>query len=417
MKMDSLMNWMTNVFAPKVNKISRNPWLASVQESILTAMPFVFIGSFATVFSVFKESFDWLPDLSNISNFSFGLFSLFLAYLIPYSLMEKKKHQKIKKQSGLAGLAFFLIIVQPIFTDDGSISIVFANLGTGGMIASLIAGLFVGFVMNLFTKISFFKEDTTIPDFITIWFDTLIPITILLLIGSFLAFNLDLNIFDLIYQLFTPFLSIGQSFWGFVLLNFIGYSFLYTFGISTWVIYPITSAICLQGMGDNIALVAAGQAAEFIHTSETTNLFLIGGGGCTLALNIMMLFAKSKRLRIVSRAALIPSLCNINEPLIFGAPVSFNPLLMVPMWIMGLIGPAITYIVLQIGLVPIPSAVFSLWYIPSPIVGYFVTGSISGAILVLVLFAISWVVFYPFYKAYDKQELLLENEGDVDGRE
>ena len=401
--MKRFMDWMTDVFAPKMNRLARNPWLASVQEAILAAMPVILIGSFATLFNILRDFIPQMPDISLLSSFSFGLLSVFLAYLIPSIVMEKKKHKRTAKQAGMAGIAFFLMIVYPTFDDAGNIQIVFSNLGTGGMIASLVAGLFVGAVMNQFAKHSFFNEDRALPDFITVWFDTLIPITLCLVIGWVLTFQLHINIFDIIYQIFTPFISIGQSFWGFVLLNFIGYSFLYTFGISTWVIYPITSAICLQGMGDNIAMVAAGEAAQFIHTSETTNLFLLGGGGCTHALGIMMLFAKSKKLKIIGRSTIVPSLCNINEPLVFGAPIAFNPLLMVPMWIIGLVGPAVVYLALDMGLVPIPAQTMGFWYLPSPIVGYLVTQSISGVILVLVVFALSWTIYYPFFKVYDKQ--------------
>lgn len=402
--MKKFMDWMTNVFAPKMNKIARNPWIAAVQESILTAMPVILIGSFATVFNILRDFIPQIPDISMISNFSFGLLALFLAYLIPATIMEKKKHRKTAKQAGMAGLAFFLMIVYPSFDDAGNINILFSNLGTGGMIASLIAGLFVGAVMNQFAKHSFFGEDSSLPDFITVWFDTLIPITLILIIGWLFTFVWEISIFNIIYEIFKPFISIGQSFWGFVLLNFIGYTFLYTFGISTWVIYPITSAICLQGIGDNMALVAAGNAPININTGEVANLFALGGGGCTLALAIMILFlAKSKKLKVIGKSTIVPSLCNINEPLVFGAPIAFNPLLMVPMWIVGFIIPVVTYLALSSGLVPIPAEPFNFWYIPSPIVGYMVTKSFAGVLLVLVNFAISWVIYYPFFKVYDKQ--------------
>ena len=378
--------------------------VAAVQESILTAMPVILIGSFATVFNILRDFIPQIPDISMISNFSFGLLALFLAYLIPATIMEKKKHRKTAKQAGMAGLAFFLMIVYPSFDDAGNINILFSNLGTGGMIASLIAGLFVGAVMNQFAKHSFFGEDSSLPDFITVWFDTLIPITLILIIGWLFTFVWEISIFNIIYEIFKPFISIGQSFWGFVLLNFIGYTFLYTFGISTWVIYPITSAICLQGIGDNMALVAAGNAPININTGEVANLFALGGGGCTLALAIMILFlAKSKKLKVIGKSTIVPSLCNINEPLVFGAPIAFNPLLMVPMWIVGFIIPVVTYLALSSGLVPIPAEPFNFWYIPSPIVGYMVTKSFAGVLLVLVNFAISWVIYYPFFKVYDKQ--------------
>ena len=153
-----------------------------------------------------------------------------------------------------------------------------------------------------------------------------------------------------------------------------------------------------------MALVAAGKAPIYIHTGEAVNLFALGGGGTTLALAFMLLFiAKSKKLKVIGKSTIVPSICNINEPLVFGAPIAFNPILMVPMWIVGLVTPIITYLALSSGIVPIPSEPFNFWYLPSPIVGYMVTKSIAGLLLVLVNFAVSWVVYYPFFKVYDKQ--------------
>lgn len=402
--MKKFMDWMTDVFAPKMNKIARNPWIASIQESILTTMPIILIGSFATIFNILRDFIPQIPDISMISNFSFGLLSLYLAYLIPATILEKKKFKKVSKQAGLAGIAFFLMIVYPSFDEVGNIQIAFSNLGTGGMVASLVSGLFVGAVMNLFAKHSFFKEDSALPEFITVWFDTIIPITICLVVGWLFTFVLQISIFNIIYEMFRPLLTIGQSFWGFVIISFFGYGFLYSFGISTWVIYPIISAICMQGIGDNMALVAAGEAPIYIHTGEVINLFALGGGGTTLSLAFMMLFvAKSKKLKVIGKSTIVPSLCNINEPLIFGAPVAFNPILMVPMWIISFVAPAIAYLAMNSNLVPIPAELFGFFYLPSPIIGYLTTRSIMGVVLVLVIFAISWIIYYPFFKVFDKQ--------------
>ena len=62
--MKKFMDWMTNVFAPKMNKLARNPWLAAVQEAILAAMPVILIGSFATIFSILRDFIPQLPDIS-----------------------------------------------------------------------------------------------------------------------------------------------------------------------------------------------------------------------------------------------------------------------------------------------------------------------------------------------------------------
>lgn len=411
--MDRITNWMTASFAPRVNKLVRNPWIQGIQDSLLSALPFVLVGSFVTVINVFQWQ-GWLtfiPDISPISSFSFGLFSLFLSYLIPYNIMEKKRNNKTKTQAGLVGIAFFLLLTFPTMDDSGNLIIQFSALGTGGMLASLLSGIFVAFVMNLFAKLKFFKEDSALPDFITTWFETLIPILIITTVGMVLTFVLEINLFDIIYNIFSPLLGIGQTYVGYILLVFIGNCFLYTFGISTWAIFPISSLIYYQGIADNAAAVAAGMQATNIALNETMSLWAIGGGGATLALNIfMVVMARSKKLKAVGKASIVPSLMNINEPLVFGSPIAFNPILMVPFWLCGFILPSLTYLVMHLGLLSIPSEVFGFWYLPSPICGFLICG-IPGAIWTLLMLGLSGVIYYPFFKVYDNQVLLEENEG------
>ncbi|GAB2025939.1 PTS transporter subunit EIIC [Lactovum odontotermitis] len=403
--MNKFMNWMTEKFAPKVNKIAKNAWVASIQDAILTGMPMILIGSFATILSLVKSYLNWFPDFSMISQFSFGLFSVFLAYLIPNAVMKHKKHAEIAQQSGLAGLAFFFMLVFPkINAETAAITFDGNTFGTGGMIAALIAGLLVGLVMHLFTKFNFIKEDSSLPDFIAVWFNTLFPIIIILLIGWLFTFQLHINLYAGINALFEPLVHLGQSFWGLVIINFLSFSFLYSFGISSWVLAPVGYAIALSGIAANQTAHAAGQAASNIYTVEALTLIMLGGGGATLSLCIMMAFlSKSQRLRMIGKASLIPGLFNINEPLVFGAPIAFNPTLMVPFWINGLVGPILLWLVMKAHLVPIPYQPFQLWYTPVPIAGWIITKSIMGVIFVFAYFAISWFIYYPFFKTYDKQ--------------
>lgn len=401
--MKKLMKWMTEVFAPKMNKIARNPWIAAIQESILTAMPVIFIGSFATIISLIKNFVPAFPDISNVSTFSIGFLSLYLSYLVPSTIMEKKKHNKTKREAGIAGIAFFLMLVGPTFDKSGNIAFSLNNLGEGGMIASLVSGLFVGMIMNLFANHSFFKEDSALPDFVTVWFDTLIPMLLILLIGWLAVFVLKMNLFNMIYVIFNPLLKVGDTFFGFVILYFVEYTFLYTFGLSTWLLYPIESAIVMQGIGANQAAVAAGHIATRINAYGASYYFTLGGGGCTLALGLMLFFlAKSKKLKVIGKASIVPTICNINEPLVFGAPIAFNPILMVPMWIAGLFATVITYLALYFRFVPRVSTLFSFWYLPAPICTTFI-GGIPGLILFFIIFAVTWVIYYPFFKVYDKQ--------------
>jgi PTS system cellobiose-specific IIC component len=77
---------------------------------------------------------------------------------------------------------------------------------------------------------------------------------------------------------------------------------------------------------------------------------------------------------------------------------------MIAMWLQGIILPIITFIGLRSGLVPIPKSVFGLWYLPYPIPTIILTG-IRGLVLVAVLFVLSWFLWYPFYKVYEKQQV------------
>lgn len=409
------MNWMTESFAPKANKIAKNPWVASVQDAVLAGMPMIFIGSFATILSVINDLWKSFPDFSLLSTFSFGLFSLFLAYLLPESIMKHKDHKDVAKQVGLAGLSFFLLMTYPVFDRAGNLVLDINLLGTGGMLTALVSGFIVGIVMNLASKYQFFDEDSSLPDFVATWFNTLIPIIILLLFGWFLVNQLHFNMSESITTLLMPLVKLGGSFWGFTLIIFLGYAFLYSFGISSWIIYPIEAAIALPGIAENARNAAQGQEATNIFVQEVTNLVVVGGGGATLSLAIMMAFmAKSTRMKIVGRAGIIPSIFNINEPIVFGAPIVFNPLLMIPMWIMGLLGPILAWVTMKIGLVPIPEHVFNLWYLPTPILGYFSTQSFRGVIFVIIIFVISWFVYFPFFKAADNQQLEKEKHPETE---
>lgn len=90
--MKKIIDWMTNVFAPKANKITKNPWIGAIQEAMTTVMPMILVGSLVTIFAIFEEYIPGFPDIWPISSFSFGLASIFVAFFIPYLLLEKKRN-------------------------------------------------------------------------------------------------------------------------------------------------------------------------------------------------------------------------------------------------------------------------------------------------------------------------------------
>ncbi|MEH7493636.1 PTS sugar transporter subunit IIC [Neobacillus niacini] len=404
--MNTFINWMNQNFTPKMNKITRNVWVSSIQEAIMAILPLILVGSLITLISILNNYFSKMPNFSPITTFSFGLISIFIALLVPYFIMEKKKKNDRKIISGLTGVSLFLMLLVPKLTDDGGITFTLERFGGNGMFVALIVGLLVGASMYLFSKFSFFKGSSSLPDFIIIWFDTIIPITILLLFGWLFTFQMNVDLYDLILKAFEPLTMIAQSFTGFIFITFLGI-FFYSFGISPWILYPIIFPIWLEGIQANI-----DGAARNIHTMETLTAWVwIGGMGSTLPLVLMMLFlAKSSQLKAISKVTIVPSLFNINEPVIFGAPVAFNPILMIPMWLNGLIIPAITYMALNLDLVTIPERLFQLWYMPVGISSMLINSDFRGLILLAVIVVVSWLIWFPFFKVYDIQQFKKEQE-------
>lgn len=405
-EMKKFIEWMNKSFAPKMNKITRNAWVSSIQEAIMGVLPLILVGSLISLITILNDVFPSMPNFQPISDFSFGLMSLFIAFLTPYYIMEKKKKKDRRLIAGLTGAATFLMLLNPTFGEDGTISFVFERFGANGMFVSLIVGILVGLVFFLFSKFSLFKSSSSLPDFIIVWFDTILPITLLLLVGWILTVVVGVDLYASILSLFEPFNLIGQSFGGFVFITFVCV-FLYSFGISPWALYPILFPIWIAGVQENADMVSKGLTPENIHVFETMLAWIwIGGMGTTLPLVILMLIsARSQHLKAIGKVTIVPSIFNINEPVIFGSPVAFNPILMIPMWINGIVISAITYFVLNLGVITLPSDVLQLWYLPVGVSTYLVNTDVRGLILLVVLIAVSFVIWYPFFKVYDNQKV------------
>jgi len=408
--MEKFMNWMSEKVAPKMEKFTANTWLSAMQKSIIKTLPMVLVGSLITIYNVIRNFIPTLPVLTDIRNYTFGLISIFIVFLIPFYVLELKKNHKMKFIAGFTGISLFMILVNPEVSSAGYMY-KFTNFGAGGMFVAIVAGLFTAFVMNLFGKFTFFKEDSVMPDFIKEWFDSMIPITIVVVIGWFIVLNRHFDMYTFIVNLFLPLNSIAQSLPGMILLYLIPTIF-YSMGISGWVFQPLLNPVAMFAITANLASVEAGLKATQPFTDPAIYAFLsIGGRGATLALSVMLMSAASKRLKSLGKACIVPSVLNINEPLVFGC-VAWNPILMVPMWITAIVLPTVTYLALTSGIVTMPHEVFSMWYSPIGIAAWIVSG-ISGVILALVNLGISALIFFPFFKIYDKQQTALEASEDA----
>lgn len=408
--MNKFIDFLSEKFTPVVNNMTKNIWVQSVQSTIMKVLPMVFVGSLVTIVSVLKNYISFLPDLSPINQYTFGLLGLFIAFLLPMEIMKNKKFESMSVVAGLAGAGLMLMMIRPEITNEGAI-FNFNRFGGEGMLVSLVAGLFSGLIMSLFGSFSFFGEDSALPDFVSKWFDNMLPITVIMFVGWGLIYGLNFDMFEIIVRVFKPVSDIAQTLPGFVLLNFL-VVFIYSLGISGWVLSPITYSIQLGAIAANAAAVASGGVATNIYVYEViqTGWITLGGLGATLPLVIMMCLSRVGRIKAIGRACIVPSIMNINEPVIFGAPVAWNPFLMLPMWIGTVVISITTYLSMSIGFVTIPSKVFNLWYVPFGISTFTVNQDVRGLIVLAINIVLLFMIWYPFFKAYEKEEIKLESQ-------
>ncbi|MCL2608522.1 MAG: PTS transporter subunit EIIC [Treponema sp.] len=405
--MQAIINWLEVSLAPNMNKINNNIWVQTLKDSMMQILPMIFVGSLVTMLAILQDFFPAIPNLWTMVSYSFGIVGLFVAFLIPFNYMERRKLHHLRLVAGMAAAGMYLM---SSYLHEPE-KFAFESLGAGGIFVAIIVGIFSGTVVGLFGKFSFFKEDSSIPEFVRAWFDNMIPVTLCIGVAWFLIEILSLDIYSLINAALSPLTFFSESIVGFTLLYFL-MCFLYTMGISTWMIYSLTGPIMLANITENAANIAAGLSPTKIMTSEViySGWIAIGGAGGTMLLCLMLVFlAKSRRLKAIGKASIFPSILNINEPIVFGTVV-WNPILMIPMWIHGIVAPVITFLWLKGGLANIPSGVFAFWYFPFPASTWIVSRSLGGLVLVAILLAVNFLIYYPFFKLYDRQQVAAEAE-------
>lgn len=404
--MNALINWLETSFTPRMNKINNNVWIVTLKDSIMQALPLIFLGSIFCMLAILNDYFPWLPNFWTPYGWTMGMISLVISFLIPFNLMEKKRLRKQRINAAMAGVILFLIIITPQVIKDGQPGFGHSALGAGGMFVAIVAGLFAGFVMNLFGKFSFFSDESVIPDFVRSWFDAMLPIGIVVVVGWVVVDIIGFDVYNSVLAIFMPLQNIVETPWGFSLMLFV-VCFLYSLGISTWVLTPVMNPVLLAAIQANID----GTATNLVTDPTIYSAYLwIGGIGCTMPLVFMLMRSKSKKLKALGTASLAPTVFNINEPVVFGC-IAWNPLLMIPMWLQGIILPLIVWLLTKvIAFAPIPMEMFQMWYCPFPIATWLTTRSVTGLLLMLIIFVVAAAIWYPFFKAYEKQEMEKEAE-------
>jgi len=289
-----------------------------------------------------------------------------------------------------------------------------ANMGGGGMFVGIIVSILAVEIFR-FTNKSGFKISMPeqVPPSVARSFEALTPAAIIVLLIGSITYYAKFDWHGFVGKLVAPLVSASDtlpSVWILVLLV----TFFWSFGIhGVSIVGSIARPLWLVLLEQNSTAAAAGQTLPAIAAEPFFQWFIwIGGSGCTIGLVICLaIFAKSSYAKQLGRVALVPGIFNINEPIIFGAPVVLNPTLIIPFIITPLVTGTLAWIATSVGLVS-RVIVTAPWTLPGPIGAFIATNDWRAAVLNVVCIIISVVIYYPFVKMYDKK-LLQEEQGEA----
>lgn len=422
---------LQNVLLSISSKVETNKYLGSIKEAFTMFVPFIIVGSFGSMLNILVSGANglaqWVPWLSNLSpaftaiNFvTISCMSLPIAFLIGYKLAEKENLPQL--ESGLIGLLSYLAVCPNTISTvvEGLKDPVVVNgLGAGvigaqglfvSMIMSMVAVKFFGLLTNIDAiKI---KMPDSVPTGIARSFNILIPIFIIItafsvggcLFNTFTGNYLNVWIYNIIQ---LPLQALANTTGGILVLALVNQLFWFLGIHGGMVIEGVRGPLSAAGLAENISAVQAGGVATNILTRGfwTSFVVVVGGGGITLSLLIaIFIFSKREDHKSIAKFSLIPGICGINEPVVFGLPLVLNPIFAIPFILNSVIAAFIAVVATNIGF--LTCGVLDC----PPGLPVFVTGFISygihGIIVQAIILIVTFIIWVPFVLMSNKQAKL-----------
>jgi len=156
---------------------------------------------------------------------------------------------------------------------------------------------------------------------------------------------------------------------------------------------------------ENVVLENFSGIGSEIYNETFQNVFLnIGGSGSGLCLAIaIIIFSKKKNIRNVAMLATPSLMFNVSEIMLFGLPVIFNPIFLIPFLLVPLIHYFISYIAIYAGIVPQITQQVD-WVTPLFVNSYRACDSYKGIILQLFCIAVGVCIYKPFVELFGVQQ-------------
>lgn len=427
--MDAIVK-MLEKHQPFFEKISRNIYLQAIKDGFLGCMPIVLTSSIFLLIATLpgvvgitlpQPLIDWCNKLYN---FTMGVMGIMVAGTtaknFTASMNRRMPAGKVLNDGStmVAAQCSMLLLAVTQFTTkfNGSELSVFdcTSMGTRGLFSAYIAAFITVWVYKFCVSRDLtIKLPKEVPGAIAQNFRDIIPfggaVIICGIIDVVVRNLMGVPFSELLIKLLSPLFTAAETYPGLILIQ-AATAFFWFIGVhGPSIVQPGIDPIRLANQAENLqVLLAGGHPAH----SLTFNMSLVGefgGTGATFIVPLLLiLFMKSKQLKAVGKASIVPVAFAVNEPLLFGAPMILNPYMLVPFVAAGCVNVSVAkFFIDNVGMNGFSFVV--PWATPAPI-GIFITTNFQliALVFVAIIILLDAIIYLPFLKAYDK--LLCDQE-------
>ena len=422
---------LEKAIGPLATKMSESKTIQALTNGMMSVLPVTLGVAFIAIVGNLPIP-AWQELLSNLGltgliqdliNITSGLYAIYIVCTISYETSKLENQNPIT--CIILSLASFLILVpqiqMPVGEEEFITVVKTSSLGSEGIFIAMLVGIFVTrFYSFLIRKNVTIKLPDSVPPMVS---DSLSPtfaamilfiVMFIIKVGfHFSPFGDAMNFMNTVIG--APISAIGTNAIS-VIIVFTFANILWFFGIHPSAIINIFYAVMTPVILDDITAFLQGAQLPYLEILFMMSVIMIGGTGNTLGLAINMLFSKSERYKSLNKLSFIPSIFNINEPLILGVPIILNPIFFIPLVSSTAIGGAVIHLFYKIGFINYYNPTIELpWVTPPVIAEWFYSGA-KFALVMLVVILVQTLLFMPFFKMADKkaleEEQVLERESN-----
>lgn len=434
---NKLFQFLNKHLMGPMGKLAQFRIVRGVMAAGMATIPFTIVGSMFLIISVlpqsfpaltgfFSATFDKITPLYMLANqATMGILSLYFCLVFGYEytkIQAQEEKISINPLNGalLSMMAFFMCLPELVFK-DGAMTLVniinkdtkivdgwemaggVTRLGTTGIFTAIIMSIIAVKLYALCVKRNWtINMPDTVPAGVARSFTALIPtaviaLTVIVINGALVAMNTD--IYKVVAIPFGFVTNLANTWVGLLVVYFLMHA-LWIVGIhGATIVTSFLTPIVLSNM------VVNQKGGIIPFAGEFNNCFVtIGGSGATLGMVIFIaFFAKSAQLGALGKASIVPAFFNINEPILFGMPVVYNPYTAIPFFLAPMASMSVAYFAIKMHMVNPPIAQVA-WPTPLGLSGFIGSGGDWRAfVLAIVCALIAFLIWFPFIKFYDNK--------------